>query len=153
MLRVTAYTGGKHDPSARFRVRQFIPALGRLGIRVCEQPSRFGSYPPAVKMMRPLWAAAAIGERAFSATRSYASDVTLLQRPMLSRLLTAEPLTCRPRILDVDDAIWLDRGATAVPRLVRLCDLVICGNEYLAEQFRQWNPDVRVLPTEVDTEV
>jgi len=37
--------------------------------------------------------------------RSYAYDVTLLQRELLSTLVTLEPLTSRPRVLDVDDAI------------------------------------------------
>src|SRR4051812_25038750 len=101
VLRVTAYTGGTSDPSARFRIRQYIPALGGLGIELREQPSYFGSYPPSRKAMRPLWAMAAMGERAVAAAQSYRSDVTLLQRPMLSTLITAEPLTRRPRVLDV----------------------------------------------------
>jgi glycosyltransferase involved in cell wall biosynthesis len=29
---------------------------------------------------------------------------------------------------------------------------VICGNEYLAAHFAQWNPNVRILPTAVDTD-
>jgi glycosyltransferase involved in cell wall biosynthesis len=36
-------------------------------------------------------------------------------------------------------------------RLARLCDVVICGNLFLAEQFSQWNRNVRILPTAVDT--
>ena len=71
---------------------------------------------------------------------------------MVSTLLTAEPLTRKPRALDVDDAIWLHRGGSTARRLARLCQVVICGNDYLAENFRQWNPNVRVLPTAVDTE-
>jgi glycosyltransferase involved in cell wall biosynthesis len=153
VLRVTAYTSGQNDPSARFRIRQYIPALRTLGIELRERPSYFGSYPPAGRAMRPLWAAAAMGERALSVARSYESDVTLLQRSMLSRLVTAEPLTRRPRVLDVDDAIWLGRGRSTAPRLAQLCDLVICGNDHLAQYFRQWNSNVAVLPTAVDTDV
>ena len=37
---------------------------------------------------------------------SYRFDLTLLQREMLSTFVTLERLTKRPRVLDVDDAIW-----------------------------------------------
>ena len=33
-----------------------------------------------------------------------------------------------------------------------MCDAVICGNEYLADHFRQWNSQVHVHPTAVDTD-
>jgi glycosyltransferase involved in cell wall biosynthesis len=152
MLRVSAYTGGWSDPSARFRVRQYIPALRSLGVDVRDLSSHLGSYPPPVRALRPIWVVAATGERALSAAWSYASDLTLLQKPMLSTLVTAEPLTRRPRVLDVDDAIWLSRGGVAAPRLAGLCDAVICGNDYLAEHFRKWNAQVYVHPTAVDTD-
>jgi len=152
MFRVSAYTGGKSDPSARFRVRQYIPALRNLGVDVHDRPSYFGSYPPPIKVLRPIWAAAAAAERALSSAWSYESDLTLFQRPMLSTLVTAEPLTRRPRVLDVDDAIWLSRGGAAARWLARLCDTVICGNDYLAEHFSRWNREVHVHPTAVDTD-
>jgi glycosyltransferase involved in cell wall biosynthesis len=152
MLRVAAYTSGKHVPGARFRVRQYIPALQKLGIEVREYHARLGSYPPRTKALRPLWGLIAAGERALSTSASYFADITLLQREMLATLLTAEPLTRNPRVLDVDDAIFLHRGGAAARRLAKLCQVVICGNDFLAENFRQWNPNVRVLPTAVDTE-
>ena len=77
-------------PSARFRVRQYIPALKALGINVRESWARLGSYPPASKALRPLWGMASICERAVSAAGSFSSDVTLLQRGMLSTFVTAE---------------------------------------------------------------
>lgn len=152
MLKVSAYTGGRSDPSARFRVRQYIPALRSLGVDVRDRPSYLGSYPPPIRVLRPIWAVAAVGERALSAAWSYESDLTLLQKPMLSTLVTAESLTRRPRVLDVDDAIWLSRGGMAGRHLAGLCDAVICGNEYLAEHYRQWNRHVHVHPTAVDTD-
>src|SRR5580704_16385139 len=107
MLRVAAFTGGENVPSARFRVRQYVPALSRLGVELREFRAGFGSYPPASKLLRPLWGAAAVSERMFRASASFLCDVTLLQREMISTFLTAEPLTRRPRVLDVDDAIWM----------------------------------------------
>ena len=54
MLNVAAYTGGKDVPSARFRLRQHIPALRDLSIEVREHWAKLGSYPPASKALRPL---------------------------------------------------------------------------------------------------
>jgi glycosyltransferase involved in cell wall biosynthesis len=77
--------------------------------------------------------------------------MTLLQREMLSTFVTFEPFTKRPRVLDVDDAIWANRGGEFARRLARSCDHVICGNSFLAEGFSRWNPSVSVLPSAVDT--
>jgi glycosyltransferase involved in cell wall biosynthesis len=71
---------------------------------------------------------------------------------MIATLYTAEAFTCRPRILDVDDAIWLRGRGSSSRTLARNADLVICGNEYLAEVFAGWNRNVAVLPTAVDTD-
>ncbi|HSS96384.1 MAG TPA: hypothetical protein VLK33_05120, partial [Terriglobales bacterium] len=71
---------------------------------------------------------------------------------MLSKFVTLEPLTKSPRVLDVDDAIWVYGGDKFAARLARLCEHVICGNEFLASQFSQWNPNVSVLPTSIDTD-
>ena len=152
MLRVTAYTGGKDVPSARFRVRQYIPFLGAMGIDVHEAPARFGSYPPAARSLRPAWGVLALAERFHAALGSHDTDVTLLQREMLSTFATVERFTKAPRVLDVDDAIWLLRGGDSAKSLARCCDLVICGNQFIAEFFRNYSPSVVVLPTPVDTD-
>lgn len=150
-MRVIAYTGGRHVPSARFRIRQYIPSLSELGIEIREEFPRFGSYPPEKKWARPFWALGTLTERFPSVLDSYGGDLTLLQREMFSTLVTWEPLTKRPRVLDVDDAIWIFRGGSAARRLAALSDSVLCGNSFLAEHFSQWNPSVVVLPTAVDT--
>lgn len=151
-LRVAAYTGGSTVPSARFRVRQYIPALRQSGVYIDEFVPKIGTYPPKSKVLRPFWAIGSICERLPAIARSYRYNLTLLQREILSTLLTLEPLTRPPRVLDVDDAIWLNHGGNFANRLAALCDLVICGNNFLAEYFYQWNPRVSVLPTAIDTE-
>jgi glycosyltransferase involved in cell wall biosynthesis len=35
--------------------------------------------------------------------------------------------------------------------LAHLCDHIICGNQFLAEEFSRWNPNISILPTPVDT--
>jgi len=152
MIRIAAFTGGLSVPSARFRVRQYIPGLRREGIDVEEFASGFGQYPPRLKWIRPLWALATLAERLPSIVKSHRYDAVLLQREIMSSFVTLEPLTTRPRILDVDDAIFLQRGGGFARKLAELSDKVICGNNYLAEWFARWNVNIDVIPTAVDTE-
>lgn len=152
MTRVVAFTGGLSVPSARFRVRQYIPALHGEGVDVEEFASRFGQYPPQIRWARPFWALATLAERLPYVVRSHRYDAVLLQREIMSSFVTLEPLTTRPRILDVDDAIFLQRGGAFAKRLAQLSDKVICGNNYLAEWFGRWNTNVDIIPTAVDTE-
>ena len=152
MLRVIAYTGGHNAPARVPRVQQYIPYLNVLGIEVTESASRAGLYPPERGFWkRAGWGLWNLAEHLPAVGQSYRYDVTLLQREMLSTFVTLEPFTKRPRVLDVDDAIWVHRGGGFARRLARSCDHVICGNRFLAEGFSRWNPSVSVLPTAVDT--
>lgn len=152
-LRVAALTGGTSVPSARFRVRQLIAPLGREGIVMEEMPASLSAYPPASKALRPLWLGASLCARLPQVLSTYRYDAVFLQRELLSTLYTLERFTHRPRVFDVDDAIWLHpRGAFAA-RLAAACDAVICGNAYLADYFSRFNHRVSVVPTAVDTAV
>ena len=152
MLRVIAYTGGHNNPARVPRVQQYIPALKPLGVEVTESASRAGSYPPHGGFCRrAAWGLWNLAEHLPAIGQSYGYDVTLLQREMLSTYATLEPFTKAPRVLDVDDALWVLRGGGFARRLAEACDHVICGNNFLAENFSRWNPRVSVLPTAVDT--
>lgn len=150
-LRVAALTGGRRVPSARFRIRQFQSLLGREGIQLTELPATFCSYPPARRWLRPGWAALSLAERLVAVSRSWAFDVVIFQRELISGLFTFESLTRRPRILDVDDAIFLLRDGVSARRLAQSVDAVFCGNSFIAEWFSPWNRQVEVVPTAVDT--
>lgn len=96
------------------------------------------------------------------------ADIILIQREAFmtgsTRFERALARSGRPVIYDFDDAIWLldvseankrlswlkDPSKTA--RIIALADLVIAGNEYLADYARRFNLRVEVIPTVVDTE-
>lgn len=152
MRRVLALSGGPTVPSARFRVGQFAGRLEPWGIDLVHRPSRIGTYPPPARWRRPAWLVATIADRLPDVVASHRYDVTLLQREFVSTLKTLEGLTRRPRVFDVDDALWLlPRGGFAA-RIAGRCDRVICGNSFLAEYFGRFNRDVVILPTAVDTQ-
>lgn len=149
MLKVIAYTGG--HPSGVHRVRRYAPYLRNRQIVLTESASRAGSYPPERKWLRPAWGVWNLAEHVPATIRSYKYDVTLFQREFLSSFVSLEPLAKEPRVLDVDDAIWVHRGGSFARRLASMCNHVICGNRFLAQEFARWNPSVSVLPTPVDT--
>lgn len=152
-MRIAAFTPGNNIPSARFRVRQFIEPLAAEGIDLCEFTSATTAYPPPGKLARLAWAAKRVPMLAATALRSRSFDGVLLQREMISGFATLESWTGMPRIFDVDDSIHLLRGGRAARKLAQMCDRVIAGNSWLAEWYGQWNRDVVVLPTAVDTKV
>ncbi len=153
VLRVAAYTGGKNISAARFRVRQYIPALKQNSIEVDEFYARFGSWPPENKLRRPFWLLGTLLERIPSVLGSRAYDLTFLQRELISTLNTLEACTKRPRVFDVDDAVWLNRGGqTGFRQILQMCDGVICGNDFIAEAAQKWNSNICVVPTAVDTD-
>jgi glycosyltransferase involved in cell wall biosynthesis len=151
MISVAAFTTGRNVPASRFRIRQYIAELKLHGVELSEFYPSAGGYPPDQKWRRPFWALASLAGRLPDIGRSFRYDVTLLQREMLSTFLTLEPFTKRPRVLDVDDAIWLNRESAFARKLAHVSDSVICGNSFLAEYFRRWNANITILPTAVDT--
>lgn len=151
MLKMMAVTTGLWEPAARFRVRDLIAPLSRCGISCEEVVPSVSAYPPVNSFYRPPWLLAALATRIPLAFRARSADVVLFQRELISTLSTLECLFKSPRILDVDDAIYLSQRWGSVARVAGWCELVICGNPYLAEIFSRWNKNVKVLPTGVDT--
>jgi len=153
-MRVAAFSAGRSDPAARFRVRQYLNDLRGHGVLVDERYSGSGgAYPPAATIERFPWMLSQLRQRLDQVRSSRHHDLTLLQRQMVSTINTWEWLTVRPRILDVDDAIWLTSRFGSADRLARRCDGIICGNEWLAEHFAKQNKSIHVVPTAVDTRV
>ncbi|MFO1412761.1 MAG: glycosyltransferase family 4 protein [Burkholderiales bacterium] len=152
VLRGIAFTGGRNVPSARFRVRQNLPQLRELGIEIVESYPAAGAYPPAVRVLRPFWAALSLAQRAAAIASAQRHDFAIIHKSMLSGFVTLEPWVRGPRIFDVDDAIFEQRGGGYVERLAGMCELVVCGNAFLAEWISRHNPRTVVVPTAVDTE-
>ncbi len=150
-LNVIGLTGHRRTPSARFRVGQFVAPLAEEGVALDWRPAPVSEYPPVATWRRPLWLATSLAARLPDIARTWPADVTLFNREFISTLATLEGWTNRPRVFDVDDAIWLRRGGGYAARLARQMDLVVCGNEMIADWFGQHNSQLEILPTAVDT--
>lgn len=151
-LKVTAITSGRHVPSTRFRVEQFIAPLEQRGIKVTWRPAPISKYAPANKLIRPLWFPAAVVGRVPGVFDTWRSSVTWLGRELVATTLTLEPLLKRPVILDVDDAIWLPRGGRGIRKLVNHVDRVFAGNGFIADWFSARGLPVEIIPTAVDVD-
>lgn len=138
------------NPSSRFRVRQYIPVLKDSGIEVTEFISKSNTYPPRCKIARPIWGLCNLAEHFVTSGFSYSYQATWLQREFLSSFYTLEGLTKSPRILDVDDAIWIHSKMGSTRKLVTSSQAIICGNKYIANYFSKWHKNIRVIPTAIN---
>lgn len=144
MIKVTALTSGLHVPSSRFRVRQFIVPLNNFGIQVTEHYPLLNKY--HTRRLLPL----ALMARLPGVLASRSTEVTWLERELVPGRHTLEGLAGRWRLLDVDDAIWLN-DPNCSEKLIRTCHGVVAGNEFIAEHYRKFEMRVWTIPTSVDT--
>ncbi len=144
MIRVTALTSGKHFPSSRFRVRQFVEPLKSFGIDVSEHYPLLNKY--HTRRLPPL----GMLVRLPGLLASRSSAVTWLEREMIPGRFTLERFAGTKRLLDVDDAIWLN-APNFSERLARSCDGVIAGNQFIADYYRKITARVWTIPTSINT--
>jgi glycosyltransferase involved in cell wall biosynthesis len=146
MVKVTALTSGPLVPSSRFRVRQFIEPLGRLGITVAEHHPPLSKY--ALKRAGSLAAVA----RLPGVLAARAGDVVWLERELIAGRNTLERFAgAGPRLFDVDDALWLLNDSNFSEEIAAGSFGVIAGNEFIAAHYRQHCERVWIVPTSVDT--
>jgi len=130
-------------PSFRFRVEQFLPFFAQRG----------HSY-DVVFLPGSAWA------RLFHYRLLRNYDAVFLQKRLLSRAeLSLIRRRVRRLIYDVDDAVMYNaqgeidsRRQTRFQAVARAADLVICGNQYLADVASQHSDRVLLVPTSIDTE-
>lgn len=144
-ITLAALTAGFNRPSSRFRLRQYISRLAGHGVIVKElMPFSDKTYyfPGPFKALN----------RISGLFRSRDADVVWISRGFVEGYETFERLLKRPRVLDVDDAVWLRGpfGGISMPDIARSMDAVIAGNSYLAEYFGKYCKEVHIIPTAID---
>lgn len=150
MLKVAAFTQGKKVPSSRFRITQLIPKLGERDILIDELYPFVSAYPPKNVLLRPFWLAGQIGTRLPQVMSSKKFDVAIIQREFISTLPSLEFLVNPPKILDVDDAIWLHRNGLSAKSIAKSSNEVVCGNAYIADYFSNYCENITIIPTTVN---
>jgi len=160
-------------PSSRHRVYQYLDFLKREGVHCKVSPAISGTdYARVYTTHRPINKLPYFGpvllKRLIDLAMTGASDIVFLQKEVLPQ---AFPLIeefikklNRKLVFDFDDAIFLlppkrrsflynFRYKSGIPRILRMSDYVIAGNEYLREYALRFNGNVEVIPTSIDTEM
>ena len=144
-IKVAALTGRITSPASRVRIRQYIKPLAEHGIVVEDRIPYWGE---SCGLPSPFKMAARIP--ALYRTRD--ADVIWISRSLVQGYATFERMLKRPRVMDVDDAIWLNRpfGNLATPYIAKGMDTIVVGNSYLADYFSKYCKDIHIIPTSID---
>jgi glycosyltransferase involved in cell wall biosynthesis len=150
---VGLFSGSKDDPASRFRYRQHAKLLKNKGINIHDYQAKCSQYAPTNKIKRPLWLLNELLHRykQIIDANSKKFDLYVIQREMIATLCTLEIFVNRPKIFDLDDAVWLRQRFKGVDIILRDVDGVICGNQFIAEYVSQFNKNIFIIPTAVDT--
>ena len=163
-IQVAALTSGINVPPARFRIRQHIQPLRQYGIQVQEYIPRiskyglFGHNPQGFYRWLALpayslWQGMKLLSRIPGIVGCWNSQITWLERELITGIFTLEWLLRKPVVLDVDDAIWLTFpfSPSMLRMIARQVDVVVVGNSFLADWFSATIKDIRIIPTAIDT--
>jgi glycosyltransferase involved in cell wall biosynthesis len=160
------------SPSQRYRFEQYFDYLADNGI-ICHMSYLIDPqddkvlYQPG-KYTAKLWILIkSILKRHSDLYRVKNFDYIFIQREafmtgttIFERLLAKSK---KPIIFDFDDSIWLlDENAAnrnlsflknpnKTKRIISLSSTIVAGNEYLADYARQFNTNVKIIPTTIDT--
>jgi glycosyltransferase involved in cell wall biosynthesis len=159
-------------PGQRFRFEQYLPYLKEHGFHcdlsylVTESDDRV-IYKPGHYWEKAMFLRRSIAKRRQDLDHIQAYDVVFIFREALMAGSTYFERSFKRSnaklVFDFDDSIWLDnvseanrrfawlKGAGKTSRIIGLCDHILAGNRYLAEYAGQFNANVSVVPTTIDT--
>ncbi|HEV2903533.1 MAG TPA: glycosyltransferase family 4 protein, partial [Pyrinomonadaceae bacterium] len=173
-MRVLAIVPSIYDtaPGQRFRIEQWEPLLRERGMEIVYAPFESEQLHSVVHQGgRVTWKVGLVADafaRRFTMLNSLGQydvcylfrEAALLGPPLLERLLARKI----PIVFDFDDAIFVSyrspsngflsylKFAGKAKTICRISSHVMVGNPYLAEYAKQYNQNVTVVPTTIDTE-
>ena len=159
-------------PSQRFRFEQYVEYLKENGLEttfspILTQDEYLAMYLPGGSGRKALIAGRGVLRRLREVFTVADYDIVMVQREAMqlgtAAFEAAAARSSAKLVFDFDDAIWLPDASPAnqrfawlkrpgkVSKIISYSDLVLAGNRYLAEYARQFNQNVRVVPTTIDT--
>jgi glycosyltransferase involved in cell wall biosynthesis len=173
ILFIVPYPTGK-APSQRFRFEQYYTLLDSKGIHYEVRPFLSDAvweilYKPGRFHLKAWGIVAGLFRRFTLLFRLTAYDFIFIHReatPIGPAFFeyTAARILRKKIIYDFDDAIWIPnyseansffsflKGYKNVKHICRYAFKISCGNEYLCDFARAYNPNVAYNPTTIDTE-
>lgn len=170
VLGLVPYPTGR-APGQRYRIEQWSPRLRDASVEVefvpFEDHALYGIMEkPGAPLAKSTGLVRAALRRLSVLRHVREWDVVFLHREaMILGPALLEPLVAhrRPLVFDFDDAIWMPRDNRMNPLarflkfqgktagITRLASAVVTGNDYLAAWARQWNDNVHVVPSTIET--
>ncbi len=154
-MNILFLSSGDRVPSARFRILPFLRHFRAGGHRVVVAhsfPQKYDYFPwmgfrPSQLLKRSVrwWH--------WLRTKLQRFDVVFVDREIFDNTtIDMEQRfreSCHRLVIDLDDAVFL-RYPEKFEQLMRLADLVVCGNRFLEERVRPFNSNICHVPTCVD---
>jgi glycosyltransferase involved in cell wall biosynthesis len=154
-MKILFLSSGAHTPAARFRILPYVRLFRRDGHQVVlanSFPQKYDYFPwmgfrPSQLLKRGVrwWH--------WLRTKLQTFDVVFIDREIFDDASTTMEQrfreSCRRMVIDLDDAIFL-RYPEKFDRLMKMADLVICGNHFLEDKVRPLNEKICHVPTCVD---
>ncbi|MFZ7120206.1 MAG: glycosyltransferase [Eubacteriaceae bacterium] len=158
MVKISAITMGISVPSSRFRVRQYIPLLRKNNKIILKEHVQLFSSINQKKIFkkrisknsnRLIFQTIKIIGRFPGVIDSYYSHATFIQKLCIPNLVK---ISKKPVLFDLDDAIWLysDKARRDLIRIIRNVNLIVVGNNNLADWVSNYTKYFRIVPTAVD---
>ena len=174
-MRVLAIVPSVYDtsPGQRFRIEQWEPLLRERGVEITYAPFESDELHRVLyqsgRMPHKLGLVAKALARRWALLQSTMQydvcyvfrEAALLGPPIIEWILSRREI---PILFDFDDAIFVSyrspsngylsylKFAGKTRQICRMSAHVMVGNPYLADYARQYNPNVTVIPTTIDTE-
>lgn len=166
-MKVATFTDHSFTPSSRFRIRQYIPILVESGIEVHDYLRKFSTetassrdiklrirHSPRLLIKAALHESANLIHRFHDALECNKYDLVWLSRQLIIGYPSFEGLIKKPIVYDVDDAIFLKSKLANIQfrMMAQRAEVVIAGNNFLAEEASKYSKNIFVIPTAVDTQ-
>jgi glycosyltransferase involved in cell wall biosynthesis len=150
-------------PSSRYRIFQYVPYLQSCAVDITVTPLfgpayfRLLLWPPIIRLFaKVVYVALRFAKRTIDVMTLGKADLVVIEGQLFPYigLIAERMLTKRYKVvMELDDAIYLTyRHEQKIPALLRMSSGAIVGNRTLAEYAVRYQPNVRVIPTVVDTE-
>lgn len=159
------------SPSQRYRFEQYLNYLSDNGfeyefsylINAKDDKIFYGKGNYLGKMwilLKSIW------KRLKDIRRAKKFDIAFVQREafMLGTAFFERQIAKRTKmVFDFDDAIWMHvvsennkslgflKSGAKTGKIINCSDLILAGNEFLADYARQFNTNIEIIPTTVDT--
>jgi glycosyltransferase involved in cell wall biosynthesis len=162
------------SPSQRYRFEQYFSFLERNGYTcdlsyIIDEEADSEFYKPGNFLRKFLILLSAFQKRRGDVKRAENYDIVFVQREafMIGSAYFEKKLSrIKPKLVfDFDDSIWLLDTSSAnqkwawlksekkTSQIIKYSDMVFAGNNYLADYARQFNNNVKLIPTTIDCDL